>query len=116
VSDIETPAQMLCHYADADAVDSFIAYRKKHKRATLTERGAALLAKTLAMINADGGDATEALDIAQERGWQTIKAEWYWRDKNGNGHHGPKAGVANTGDQQGYAAAGFARTPSGDCF
>jgi hypothetical protein len=44
---IETPADILSHHADADAVDSFIAYRKKHKRAALTERGAAQLAKTL---------------------------------------------------------------------
>lgn len=79
----ETPADILSHHADADAVDSFIAYRKKHKRAALTDRGARMLAKSLAEINADGGDATEALDLAQEHGWQTVKSEWYWRHKSG---------------------------------
>ena len=113
---IETPADILSHHADADAVDSFIAYRKKHKRAALTERGAALLAKTLREINADGGDATEALDIAQERGWQTIKKEWYWNDKNGN--TGGNAGNRDTdATTRAISFAGPARrTPSADSF
>ena len=113
---IETPAEILSHHADIYAVDSFIAYRKKHKRAALSERGAVMLAKTLAEINKDGGDASEALDIAQERGWQTIKAEWYWNDKHGQSTHGSASSNANARNQQADAAAGFARTPSGDCF
>jgi hypothetical protein len=98
-------------------VDSFIAYRKKHKRAALTERGALMLAKTLAAINAAGGDATEALDMAQEHGWQTIKADWYWKQKNGtrtdNTTRNP---YADTADRQIAFAARAHRTPQDDCF
>ena len=77
----DTPASILEQHADPEAVESFIAYRKKHKRAALTDRGARMLAKTLAEIVANGGDATEALDMAQEHGWQTIKTDWYFRNK-----------------------------------
>ena len=56
---IETPSDILCHHANRDAVDSFIAYRKKHKRAALSERGAVMIAKSLQEINAQGGDASE---------------------------------------------------------
>lgn len=113
---IETPSQILCHHAGREAVDSFIAYRKKHKRAALTERGAVMLAKTLAEINAAGGDATEALDIAQERGWQTIKAEWYWRDKDGNGPNVKKGGRADATARAISFAGQARRTPSADSF
>ncbi len=77
----DTPKTILCQHASPDAVESFLAYRKKHKRAALTDRGAKMIAKTLAEIAARGGDATEALDMAQEHGWQTIKADWYFRSK-----------------------------------
>ena len=76
---LETPADILSHWADRDAVDSFIAYRKKHKRAALTDRGAMMVAKTLKEIKDAGGSPTEALDMAQEHGWSTIKAEWYFK-------------------------------------
>ena len=79
---IEKPADILSHHADADATDSFCKWRKTIKK-PLTERAALMIAKTLSAINAGGGDATEALDMAQEHGWQTIKEEWYWRQKNG---------------------------------
>ena len=112
----ETPANILSHHADHDAVDSFIAYRKKHKRAALTDRGAMMLAKTLMEINAAGGDATEALDMAQEHGWQTIKANWYWRQKDDKR-------ISNAGNSRPHAttrAISFAgaaiRTPRADCF
>jgi len=111
---IETPADMLAHHASAEAVASFIDYRKKHKRAALSERGAMMLAKTLRDINASGGDASEALDIAQERGWQTIKLEWYWHDKNGNRGAQPSRADATT---QAITFAGRAcRTPGEDSF
>ena len=114
---IETPADILSHHADADAVDSFIAYRKKHKRAALTERGALMIAKTLSAINAAGGDATEALDLAQEHGWQTIKADWYWKAKHGNEHRTSTGhSAAHTADRQIAFAARAHRTPRDDCF
>lgn len=91
----ETPASILSHHADHDAVDSFIAWRKKIKK-PLTDRAARMIAKTLAEINQGNGDATEALDMAQEHGWQTIKPDWYWRNKNGNGNTG-RNGPGNSG-------------------
>ena len=83
---IETPAQILEHDAGQDAVRGFIAWRKATKK-PLTERAAVLIAKSLREITAEGGDADEALDLTQEHGWQTIKPQWYWRTKNGNGNN-----------------------------
>lgn len=112
---IETPTQILSHHADPEACDSFIAWRKRTRK-PLTERAALMIAKTLAAINAAGGDAAEALDLAQEHGWQTIKPEWYWRQKNGNGNSTAGHSRADTGDRQIAIAAGFARSPGRDCF
>lgn len=81
---LETPSDILSHFADADAVDSFVKWRKGNKK-PLTERAARMIAKTLKAINADGGDATEALDLAQEHGWQTIKHDWYFNAKRKSG-------------------------------
>lgn len=78
---IETPAQILEHEASTDAVRGFIDWRKATKK-PLTERAALLVVKTLREITARGGDADEALDLAQEHGWQTIKPHWYWRIKD----------------------------------
>ena len=112
----ETPATILSHHADADAVDSFLAWRKATKK-PLTARAARLIAKTLMAINANGGDADEALDLAQEHGWQTIKCDWYWRIKNGNGNrNGAQFGNADAGTQQIAIAATARRSPSADCF
>ena len=86
VSDVaQKPSDILSHHADHDAADSFIAWRKTVKK-PLTERAAIMIAKTLSAINQAGGDATEALDLAQEHGWMTIKPEWYWKVKHGNGN------------------------------
>jgi len=112
VAEIETPADILAHHASRAASDSFISYRKKHKRAALSERGALMIAKTLCEINAAGGDASEALDMAQERGWQTIKSEWYWNDKNGS-RQTTRANATSLA----IAFAGPARrAPNEDCF
>lgn len=78
---LETPAQILGHEASSDAVQGFIAWRKATRK-PLTERAAMMVAKTLREITGHGGDADEALDLAQEHGWQTIKPHWYWRLKN----------------------------------
>ena len=112
---IETPAEILSHAAGKDAADSFVAWRKKLRK-PLTERAALMIAKTLVSINADGGDATEALDMAQEHGWQTIKKDWYWRCKNANGNRQAGHARANADERIIAFAAGFARTPSSDCF
>ncbi len=75
---IETPAEILSHHATEEAAKSFVAWRKKAKR-PLTETAALRIAKTLAAINAAGGDASDALGMAEERGWQTIRPDWYFK-------------------------------------
>jgi hypothetical protein len=78
---LETPAQILEHEASRDAVQGFIDWRRMTRK-PLTERAACLIAKTLRDITGAGGDADEALDLAQEHGWQTIKPAWYWKIKH----------------------------------
>ncbi len=75
---IETPAEILAHHCTTEAAASFITWRKKAKR-PLTETAALRIAKTLAAINAAGGDASDALGMAEERGWQTIRPDWYFK-------------------------------------
>ncbi len=75
---IETPAEILTHHASREASDSFVAWRKRTKK-PLTEAAALRIAKTLAAINAAGGDASDALGMIEEHGWQTIKPDWYFK-------------------------------------
>jgi hypothetical protein len=113
---LETPSQILAHHADPEACDSFTAWRKKIRK-PLTDRAACMIAKTLAAINAAGGDATEALDMAQEHGWQTIKSDWYWKIKHGTGNSNQAGNTArDTADKQITFAATAIRTPGEDCF
>ena len=126
---IETPSQILEHDASADAVRGFISWRKAIKK-PLTERAAVLIAATLRTITAAGGDADEALDLAQEHGWQTIKPDWYWRIRNGDGNSaqaGNGRGVAGsttaseiadraTRYAEGRAARGGIDRHAGDCL
>ena len=112
---IDTPTDILAHHADRDASDSFTAWRKRIRK-PLTERAALMIAKTLASINAAGGDATEALDMAQEHGWQTIKSDWYWRQKDGNGNRQAGSTRTDATDREIAFAARAHRSPGQDCF
>lgn len=112
---IETPTEILAHAAGHDAASSFIAWRKKTRK-PLTERAALMIAKTLAAIQVAGGDAAEALDLAQEHGWQTIKLEWYQKVKHGNANHTRGHSATDAADRQIAFAARAARTPGEDCF
>lgn len=112
---IESRADILSHHADNDAVDSFIKWRKAIRK-PLTERAAVMIAATLRQINAEGGDATEALDLAQEHGWQTIKPDWYWRIKNGNNRHNQTSTTPHATNRAIDVAAGAIRAPREDCF
>lgn len=78
---IDAPEVVLAHHADDSAVASFIAYRKRHKSKALTATGAKRLAKHLAEINARGGDASDALAMAEERGWASVEPDWYFNAK-----------------------------------
>lgn len=83
---IETPAEIIAHHASTDAAEAFAAYRKgMGKRYHLTARAAALVARSLATIREQGGCPDEALDMAQERGWMTVKPDWYWNAKQQEG-------------------------------
>lgn len=83
----ETPASVLEPFAGKEAVASFIAYRRKSKAGALTLTGARRLSEQLREINTRGGDAADALGLAEERGWRTCKAEWYLNEvQNGNGN------------------------------
>ena len=66
-------------FAGSEAVASFIAFRRKMKK-PLTLTGAKRLAKTLDEIRKLGGDPDDALALAEERGWQSIKADWYFKE------------------------------------
>jgi hypothetical protein len=75
---IETPAEILAHYCTRQAAGSFCAWRKRTRK-PLTESAALRIVRTLAAITAAGGDASDALGMAEEHGWQTIKADWYFK-------------------------------------
>lgn len=74
---LETVSEILEREASEDAVAGFIEWRKALKK-PLTTRAASMIAKTLREIKRCGGDADEALDLAAEHGYQTMKAAWYW--------------------------------------
>lgn len=77
-----TAREILCSWASPNAVDSFMAYRRKHKRGgPLTETAATRLAASLREIFDSGGDTDDALGMAEERGWISIKPDWYFNAK-----------------------------------
>lgn len=63
------------------AVTSFLSHYRAKVRKPLSLVGAERLAGTLRTIIDSGGDADDALGLAEERGWQSIKADWYFREK-----------------------------------
>jgi len=71
--------------ASSEAVTSFIAYRRKSKGKALTETAAKRLANHLRAIFDGGGDPSEALGMAEERGWLTVEPNWYFNAKGKNG-------------------------------
>lgn len=54
---------------------------RKALRKPMTARATTILRNTLQDIAAEGGDPGEALDMAVERGWQAIKADWFFNAK-----------------------------------
>lgn len=91
---IETPAEILAHHCTKEAADSFIAWRKRTKK-PLTETAACRIAKTLMVIKAQGGDPSDALGLAEERGWQTITADWYFKQVKSESITLPQQGVTD---------------------
>jgi hypothetical protein len=89
-------SETLCAWASPDAVASFISYRKRRKGMALTLTAATRLASNLKEIFNAGGDTDDALGLAEERGWQSIKPEWYFNDKHrsNRGSNRPGSGMA----------------------
>lgn len=91
------PASLLADLASPESIASFVAYRSKTKRAALTATAANRLATHLREIFDGGGDPSEALAMAEERGWLTVEPEWYFnaKVKNGkrSGNQSPSAGA-----------------------
>lgn len=110
---IETPAEILAHHASTEAANSFVAWRKAQRK-PLTETAALRIAKSLAWIKFAGGDPSDALGMAEERGWQTIKSEWYFGALKDNAR-GKSTGPDATSNAINVAARAD-RTPRSDCF
>ena len=103
----DTPESLLYPHADAGAVDSFLAYRRKHKSKALSVTGARRLCKHLQEINERGGDGSDALGMAEERGWASVTPLWYFNSRgefNGNGNRN-----ANQGQRPDPALVNIAR-------
>ena len=111
--------ETLEHEASPEAVASFIAYRSKTKAKALTVTAAKRLAASLRAIIDGGGCADDALGLAEERGWQTVKPDWYFREtRNDNRTHPHRHAATGTdaGDRIIAFAARAGRAPSSDCF
>lgn len=74
-------SQALLAWASPQSVESFIAYRKRHKAKALTPTGAKRLAGHLQEIFNAGGDCNDALAMIEEKGWASIEPDWYFRAK-----------------------------------
>ena len=100
----------LCTFASREAALSFLNYRKKSKGKGLTLTAAKRLANNLKEIYNAGGDTDDALGLAEERGWQTIKPEWYFKSSK------PRNSSADTTAREIAFAARAGRSPSLDSF
>jgi hypothetical protein len=76
----ETPRTALLVCLSPDLAEAVVAHRQA-KRAPLTLHAAHLLAKALEAT----GDPTAAANMMIEHGWQTIKPDWFEREKTGGG-------------------------------
>lgn len=72
---------ILEQWASPEAVLSFVSYRRKQKGKALSVTAAKRLAKNLQEIFNAGGDTDDALGMAEERGWQSVQASWYFNAK-----------------------------------
>ena len=100
--------EVLCRWTSGEAARSFVAYRRKQKGKALTLTAAKRLASNLQEIFNAGGDTDDALGLAEERGWQSIKPEWYFNDKQraDRGANRPGSGMAAA-----FAAVAARSTP-----
>ena len=95
--------EILKKWTSEEAAKSFIAYRESHKSKSLTETAAKKLAASLQEIFNAGHDTDDALGMAEEHGWATIKLGWY--ENAGGKSHGN--GNGETAEQQIARLAGL---------
>ena len=93
VSKAREAAALLESWAGAEAVASFLAYRRKSKGKALTLTASKRLAQNLKAIFQAGGNPDDALGMAEERGWLTIEPDWYFNAKGK--HHGNRPSAAD---------------------
>lgn len=79
-SDAAQVREALTAWAGGEAADSFIAFRRKIRK-PLTPTAAKRIAKVLNEILSKGGDPDDALGFAEEKGWQSIEADWYFKHR-----------------------------------
>ena len=75
--------EILGVHAEPVAVLSFYQFRKTIKK-PLTVTAAKRIAKTLEDIKSQGGNPTDALGLCEEKGWQSIRPDWYYNAQAGN--------------------------------
>lgn len=79
---------------DEEAADSFIAYRKSIKK-PLTETAAKRLSEKLRWIFVGGGEPSDALAMCEEKGWQSIEVEWFFKSLHGEKSDSYKKAMTN---------------------
>lgn len=73
-------ASVLSDFVSAETARQFVEHRQKAK-APLGEGAVKQITGHLSKIRDAGGDPDEALLMAMDRGWRTIKPDWFWREK-----------------------------------
>lgn len=97
----------LSQWCSTESAKSFMAYRRKQKGKALTLTAARRQAEQLKLIFNAGMDPSDALGMAEERGWQSVQADWYFKAKgNGNGEQShSNSGRGPSGSSGGMVAA-----------
>lgn len=112
------PVEILETVVSGPMARSFIDLRAKMKK-PVNELAARRIVASLQSIAAQGGDPEDALGLCQEKGWQSIKPEWYFKDK-ANECRTPRSSRSTAQSdtlREQLAFAGTARRPSRpDCF
>lgn len=75
-----TPVEILSCVIDRERAAGLVQFRAKVKK-PMVPRAAWLMAQSLKEIERRGGSPAEAADMTLERGWQSIKPDWYFNSK-----------------------------------
>lgn len=95
------PFDVLTEVASEKAAKSFIKYRIGIRKA-LTITAAVRIRNSLQLIRDQGGAPDDALGLAEERGWQSINPDWYFKDKS-NGQRNQAVNEPTRGDVYRFA-------------